>query len=162
VTPKDTAEVLALYRRVAREPGGIARLEDEVSEAYVRKFLASTVADGVGLVATEGSGAIVAEIHAYKPGPYCFSHVLSELTVVVDPAEQGERIGKSIFTAFLQVVSEAHPEVSRVELIARQSNQRAIQMYKSLGFRAEGKLVGRIKNVDGSLESDIPMAWFRV
>jgi len=160
-TPEDTAEVLALYRRVACSPGGIARLEVEVSEAYVRAFLTRTFSDGAGLVAVDESGAIVAEIHAYKPDPYCFSHVLSELTVVVDPATQGKRIGKSIFAAFLQVVSEAHPDICRVELIARESNEIAIKLYESLGFRKEGKLTGRIKNVDGSFESDIPMAWTR-
>jgi len=160
ITAEDTAEVLALYRRVACSPGGIARLEDELSEAYVRAFVTKALSDGIGLVAVDKSGSIMAEIHAYKPEPYCFSHVLSELTVVVDPTTQGKGIGKTIFTAFLQAVSEAHPEVRRVELIARESNEKAIKLYESLGFRKEGKLAGRIKNVDGSFESDIPMAWY--
>ena len=34
----------------------------------------------------------------------------------------------------------------------------AINFYESLGFLREGKLAGRILNVDGSVECDIPMA----
>ena len=33
--------------------------------------------------------------------------------------------------------------------------------YESLGFRQEGEFLSRIRNIDGSLESDIPMAWTR-
>ena len=160
-TVEDAAEIHALYRRVAAKPGGIARLEEEVSGAYVRAFLTRALSDGVALVATDESNAIVAEIHAYKPDPFCFSHVFSELTVVVDPTTQGKRIGKSIFSTLLQAVSESHPDICRVELIARESNEKAIKLYESLGFRKEGRLAGRIKNVDGSFESDIPMAWLR-
>ena len=43
-------------------------------------------------------------------------------------------------------------EIQRVELIARESNQRAIQFYESLGFRIEGRLENRIKNPDAFLE----------
>lgn len=158
-TIEDASEIHALYRRVAAKPGGIARLEEEVSGVYVRAFLTRALSDGVALVVIDKSAAIVAEIHAYTPDPYCFSHVFSELTVVVDPTTQGKGIGKSIIAALLQAVTETHPEIRRVELIARESNEKAIMLYESLGFRKEGKLVGRIRNVDGNFESDIPMAW---
>lgn len=160
-TIEDTAEIHALYKRVAAKPGGIARLEEEISATYVQTFLTRALAEGVALIATDESGSVVAEIHAYSPGPYAFSHVLSELTVVVDPASQGQGAGKSIFNIFLQVVGDDHPDIGRIELIARESNQSAIKLYESLGFRKEGVLAGRIKNVDGSLESDIPMARLR-
>lgn len=157
----DLLQVLSLYRRVAAVPGGIARLSHEVSESYVRSFLHKATADGVALVATSDSGEIVAEIHAYSSGLYCFSHILSELTVVVDPTVQGEGVGRLVFDAFLQSVLDNRPDVLRVELIARESNQNAIAFYKSLGFNVEGLLQSRIKNLDGSMESDIPMAWIR-
>jgi len=58
-------------------------------------------------------------------------------------------------------VLEMRPDIQRVELISRESNRKAILFYESLGFRQEGEFVSRIRNVDGSLESDIPMAWTR-
>jgi len=160
-TIDDVSQVLSLYKRVAAIPGGIARLVDEVDESYVRAFLSKTNANDVALVALDEFEKVTAEIHAYTPGFYCFSHVLSDLTVVVDPCTQGMGVGRLLFERFLTVVTEDRPDIFRVELIARESNQKAIRFYESLGFCQEGKLVSRIKNVDGSMESDIPMAWVR-
>lgn len=156
----DQSGVLALYRRVAAVPGGLARLADEVDEAYVAGFLDRTLADGAGFVAVEGD-RIVGEIHACRPGPFCFSHVLSELTIAVAPEAQGSGVGRRLFEEFLAEVRTNRPEVLRVELIARESNARAIAFYESLGFRREGRMDGRIRNLDGSFEADIPMAWSR-
>ena len=157
----DTSQVLSLYKRVAMIPGGIARLVDEIDESYIRAFLSRATTNGVALVASDESAEIKAEIHAYTPGIYCFSHLLSGLTVVVDPCIQGMGVGRLLFEKFLTVVTEDHPDISRVELIARESNQKGIKFYESLGFRQEGILLSRIKNIDGSKESDIPMAWVR-
>lgn len=160
-TMDDLSQVLSLYKRVAAIPGGIARLDDEVDESFVRAFLSKANANDLALVASDESGEVRAEIHAYTPGIYCFSHVLSDLTIVVDPCTQGTGLGRLLFERFLTFVREDHPEISRVELIARESNRKAIRFYESLGFCQEGILLSRIKNIDGSMESDIPMAWVR-
>ncbi|MGE0622438.1 MAG: N-acetyltransferase family protein [Pseudomonadales bacterium] len=159
--PDDLDAVLALYRRVARVPGGLARLEPEVSREYVAGFLASAHSRGISLVAQAQDGHLLGEIHAYTPGLFCFAHVLSELTIAVDPAAQGLGLGRQLFERFMATVRDERPDVLRVELIARESNARAIGFYEKLGFRREGVFAGRIRNVDGSLESDIPMAWIR-
>jgi ribosomal protein S18 acetylase RimI-like enzyme len=52
-------------------------------------------------------------------------------------------------------------DILRVELIARESNQRAIEFYRTLGFVEEGRFGNRIRNIDNSYEADIPMAWVR-
>jgi putative acetyltransferase len=46
-----------------------------------------------------------------------------------------------------------------VELIARESNLKAIELYQSLGFLIEGRLEMRIKTTDNHYEADIPMGW---
>ncbi|MEO7387233.1 MAG: hypothetical protein ABIX37_09885 [Gammaproteobacteria bacterium] len=46
-------------------------------------------------------------------------------------------------------------------MIARESNRRAIELYRSLGFVEEGRLVERICRPDGGYEADVPMAWIR-
>ena len=157
---EDADRILALYRRVARLPGGLARLENEVDEHYVENFLARSVASGICLLAVDSAGELRGEIHAYTPGIYCFSHVLSELTIAIDPAVQGKGVGRQLFSAFMLGVRQ-HARITRVELIARQSNAKAIGLYESLGFVAEGTLSRRIRNLDGSFEADIPMAWTR-
>ena len=156
----DVVALTSLYRRVATEPGGLARLEAEVDEAYVRGFVMAAMDRGLILVA-ELDGEIVGEIHAYSAGLFCFAHVMGELTIAVDPAAQGAGVGRALFEQLMQTVVEALPDVQRVELIARESNERAIRFYESLGFQREGVFRNRIRNVDGSFESDIPMAWVR-
>lgn len=161
VTIQDAPALLDLYVRVARTSGGLARLEEEVNAEYVEGFLSRTLRSGVAYVAASANRGLIGEIHAYSPALHCFSHVLSDLTIVVDPEAQGMGVGRRIFEAFMTTVEIDRPNISRVELIARKSNVRAIRFYESLGFEREGEFRGRIKNLDGSLESDMPMGWTR-
>ncbi|HEX8328815.1 MAG TPA: N-acetyltransferase [Hymenobacter sp.] len=156
-TPADAPAVRALYQRVARESGGLARQAEEVSAEYVAHFLARSQAQGVGLVA-ELDGAVVGEIHTYASGLQIFSHVLGDLTVAVDASVQGRGLGRQLFGMLLAQVQAQFPEVRRVELLVRETNSRAIALYKQLGFCPEGRLEGRVAGLHG-FEADIPMAW---
>lgn len=157
----DCADVFELYKRVSIVPGGLARMANEVEEEYVRDFVLKTISNGVGYVLISDEAKLVAEIHAYKTGLFCFSHVLSDLTIAVDPAMQGVGVGRQIFEKFMNAVVNEREDISRVELVARESNSKAISFYETLGFKIEGRMLSRIKNSDGSLEADIPMAWIR-
>ncbi|MGK7946352.1 MAG: N-acetyltransferase family protein [Microcystaceae cyanobacterium] len=158
---EDLDLILALYRRVAANSTGLARLAYEIDRAYVLDFLNNAINQGVGLVALDQSKEIKAEIHAYSLGIYRFSHILTNLTLVVDLDSQGQGVGTAIFERFLQKVINEMPHILRVELIACESSQKAIHLYEQLGFKIEGRLENRIMNKDGSLEADIPMAWMR-
>jgi putative acetyltransferase len=157
----DRTALLDLYLRVARVPGGLARLASEIDAAYVDDFLGKALKSGISYVAVTDEDQLAGEIHAYSPGLFCFSHVLGDLTIAVDPETQGMGVGRKLFAALMNDVTSSRPEISRVELIARESNVGAIRFYESLGFAKEGRLRQRIKNPDGSLESDVPMAWTR-
>lgn len=157
---EDAASIRSLYRSVAKIAGGLARLEDEITDDYIEHNLHNGVTRGVCIVA-ESAGKIVGEIHCYPPTPRVFSHVLSDLTIAVAPDFQGHGVGRAIFTHLLNTVTQNRPEILRVELIARESNQKAIAFYQSLGFVIEGAMKGRIHRPDGEFEADIPMAWTR-
>lgn len=157
----DFEKLLSLYEEVAKYPGGIARELDEITEDYVRKFLHNSLEKGLIIVASfPGSDRLVGSIHAYRLGPKVFRHILGELTVVVHPEYQGNQIGKQLFKHFLNEVQNHYPSILRVELIARESNQKALSLYTSLGFIQEGRLEKRILPISGVFEADIPMAWF--
>jgi len=161
---EESVDIHNLYRMVARKPGGLARLETEIDANYIVTIQQNATLSGLMLVALERSGneqLLVGEIHATTPPLYCFSHVLSDLTIVVHPDRQGSGIGRALFNEFMARVQSEFPDISRVELISRETNIKARKFYESLGFKQEGILRGRIKNIDGSLESDIPMAWTR-
>lgn len=157
----DLTRILDLYKAVARIEGGIARLEREVTEAYVKNFILKSVESGLIIVGEnpENPDELIAEIHGYKTGPYVFDHVLSDVTIVVHPHHQGKKIGRTILTIFLEEIAHNRPDIGKVELITREGNLRAISLYQSLGFKIEGRLEMRIRTPEKTYEADIPMGW---
>lgn len=160
--PEDVSAIFALYRAVAAIEGGLARTAEEISEEYVAHFLGKSLESGLCLVAREANdGPVIGEIHSYALGPRVFAHVLGELTIAVHPAKQGLGVGKLLFTELLRQIEHERPDILRVELIARESNRKAIEFYQKLGFNIEGRFENRIRSVGGGYEADIPMAWHR-
>lgn len=158
--PSDVPALLQLYRAVASQAGALARRAEEMDEAYVLGFTGAARERGIELVAEDDLG-LCAEIHASRPSPADFQHVLGELTLVVHPRAQGRGLGKALFTAFLRHVQDSEPSITRIELITRDSNVRARHIYEGLGFVVEGRLQGRVRHPDGRLEDDLFYAWRR-
>lgn len=159
-TSSDFSGIKMLYQTVARQGGGIARTEDEITDDYIRHNLDTALTRGISYVAKVDE-QIVGEIHAYPPAPQLFAHILSDLTIAVHPDFQGAGVGRAIFSALLDEVKQQRPHILRVELFVRQSNLKAIAFYQSLGFEIEGHFQQRVRRSDGNLEADIPMAWIR-
>lgn len=157
---KDHAQLLALYKAVARIPDGIARTPDEVTDDYISGFMRKAAADGIEFVYEE-EGTIGGEIHASRVGVAALSHLLTDLTIAVAPACQGKGVGRALFGALLAEVSERMPHITRVELFARESNVKARALYASLGSVEEGRLRGRVRNARGEIEDDALMGWIR-
>lgn len=160
-TISDESNIAQLYKTVAKTIGGIAREEDEITTEYIHHNLKKSLQSGICFVIDnpENSNELIAEIHCYKPEPKVFHHVFSELTIVIHPMFQGKGLGKQLFTHLLNEISQNHKTILRVELIARESNQKAIDLYTQLGFKIEGRLEKRINVKTGIFEADIPMAW---
>jgi ribosomal protein S18 acetylase RimI-like enzyme len=158
-TPEDVAEVFHLYQAVGQLEGGLARAAEEITANYVSDFCMAASEKGLQLLAFNSNGMLIAEIHAYAIGPKSFKHVYSNLTIAVHPSMQGRGIGKLLFQNFLALISNERQHILRVELIARSSNKRAIELYQQLGFVQEGIMKNRICSANHQLEDDIPMAW---
>jgi putative acetyltransferase len=157
----DLHALISLYKAVARTEDGIARLEYEITEDYVKNFLLKSLASGLIIVGEnpDDETQLIASVHAYKKGIKVFDHVLGDLTLVVHPQFQGKKIGRTLFTIFLEEIGRNRLDVGKVELIARESNTKAIALYQSLGFLVEGRMEMRIKNTHDVYEADIPMGW---
>jgi putative acetyltransferase len=157
----DLPRLIELYKAVARDGGGIARLEHEITEDYVKNFILKSLATGLIIVGEnpDNMDQLVAEIHGYKAGIATFDHVLGDVTILVHPKFQGKKIGRTILTIFLEEIGRNRMDIGKVELIARESNMKAIELYQSLGFKIEGRLEMRIKTPDHNYEADIPMGW---
>ena len=159
---KDFQGIYSLYKKVAERTIGLARSDEEITTLYIQDFMKHATETGVELIIEnpENKEEIIAEIHCYKLKPKVFSHILSELTIVVDPDFHGKGIGKSIFKHLLELIKKHRKDILRVELIARESNNKAIEFYKKIGFNVEGRLENRVKNNYNNFEADIIMAWF--
>lgn len=158
---EDLLKIRDLYRTVARHAASMPAREEDITDEYVSSFLSRSIESGLILVAEhpEDPAMLIAEIHAFNPRPAACKHVYSGLTVVVHPDFQGRKIGRTIFTIFLEEVGINRTGIGRVELVVRESNQKAIRFYQSFGFTIEGRLEMRVKTPDGNYEADIPMAW---
>lgn len=161
-TAGDAAKIFALYKAVGAAPIGIARSPAEVSMAYIENFMQQAAHAGIELVIDHPHNAneIIAEIHCHQPAPKIFSHILGDLTIAVHPAFQGNGLGKKIFTQLLAYITASRPDILRVELFVQESNERAIALYKKIGFIPEGRFEKRVHARHGLVEADIPMAWF--
>ncbi|HTF20451.1 MAG TPA: N-acetyltransferase [Chryseolinea sp.] len=157
----DLHRITNLYKAVSRVEGGIARLEREVTEEYVQHFITESLTTGLIIVAEhpENPNELIAEIHGYKSGPFVFDHVLGDVTLAVHPEHQGQKIGRTILTIFLEEIANNRTDIGKVELVTREGNERALNLYQSLGFRIEGRLEMRIRTPERTYEADIPMGW---
>lgn len=152
-------ELLALYTKVAGISNGIIRNENEITEAFIADLLGKSIDNGLiltGLI----DGKIVGEIHAYTSDIYAFQHILTDLTIVVDPDHQGKGIGRKLFDTFLNKVTTEFTHIKRIELYTREYNKRNVKFYESLGFINEGRQKDKIFISPSKFETPLHMAWF--
>ena len=158
-TIDDIPDLIHLYREVARVSQGIARTETEVTEAYLNGLYQQVTQQGLMLVGVNPiTNELIAEMHASKYGLHIFNHILTNVTIVVKPAYQGQGIGKALFETFLREVDDHWPEVGRIELESRSSNQKSIGLYQSLGFVQEGRMSHKTRNSNGVYEDSLLFA----
>ena len=160
-TRQDAEAIRQLHRRVARISQGIARTEPELTEPYFDGLFDTVEQYGLMLIAIDETGQLIAEIHASKYGIHIFEHILTGLTIAVHPEYQGRGVGKQLFQAFFNETGRVFPEVTRIELESRASNEKSIGLYKSVGFVEEGRMWNKTRNADGSFEDSLLMAWYR-
>jgi ribosomal protein S18 acetylase RimI-like enzyme len=151
-TIEDMTGIHALYRRAA-DGQGLARRESEMTATFVAGFLTHALKEGLSLVLL-CDDEIVGEIHAAVQKPKQFAHVMSDLTIALDPRVQGRGQGRALFQTLIDDVRANFPQVRRIELGCRESNTRAIALYESLGFRMEGRLKGRVYDEAGDFYED--------
>ncbi|WP_426015082.1 GNAT family N-acetyltransferase [Caulobacter sp. DWR2-3-1b2] len=155
--PEDAAAILALHRRVAAEPGGLARQPEEVTEDYVAHAMSAADDGGFNLLAVGADGGLCGELHVERMKVRIFAHVLTDLTVAVDPVWQGRGVGSALFRALIEAARQASPPVRRIELWTGAANLGAQRLYQRLGFQIEGRMIARGRLPDGGVDDDIVM-----
>lgn len=157
---EDIDAIRVLYHKITKVPDGIIRRKEEITQEYVRGFLKKSLANGISLTACKKDGYIIGEIHAHTPPIFAFQHLLTDLTIMVDPDFHGQGIGRALFETFLSKVQTEFWHIYRVELFVREHNEKNIRFYKSLGFVNEGRQKGKIFMGQGLLQTPLHMVWF--
>jgi len=162
IKPAETGQqfqLISLYKKVADAPNGIIRKKHEIDEEYISGILKCSIKSGLILVGIIDD-IIVGEIHAYTPNIYAFQHIITGLTIVVDPKYQGKGIGRMLFEEFLETVKNKYSHILRIELYVREHNERNVKFYESLGFINEGRQEFKIFSTKSEFETPLHMAWF--
>lgn len=149
--PSDAPGVAALLREAA-VPGRSLAAEDEIDEAAV----ALDIAEGLGLRVVADRGAEVVGFLKVVPGELASLARTGQLQMAVRRHEQGKGIGAGLLRFAIDWANAG--AVDRIELFVRESNIRAIELYRRFGFVEEGRLRGRVRLPDGKHVDDLVMA----
>ena len=139
---------------VARERRWIGLVEGppvEASRAFVKHVLEG---GGVHLVAVDAHSRVVGWCDIERRRMEGFRHV-GRLGIGLLAEARGRRLGRRLMMEAIQAAQRQGME--RIELEVFASNERAIALYQSLGFRHEG-LKRRVRKLDGRYEDDVIMA----
>lgn len=153
----DAPLLASAEREIARVPGLLASRPEEIDDDAVRRMIVALNEGGRGnyLVAEEG-GEIVGHALLDSLTLAVTSHVV-RLTIAVNVGAQGRGVGRALMERLL-LWARSNPRVEKVELQVRSSNERAIGLYRSLGFAEEGRKSRRLKIGPGEYLDDVYMA----
>lgn len=153
----DAIAIAAGERATAETPGMLVGRPGEIPlHAYASKI--DHLETHGRYVVAEEVGAVVGHAFLDPFDMIANSHAF-RLTIVVHPAHVGRGIGRALLQDLLDwAASDAR--VHKVELLVRATNERAIGLYRKLGFVEEGRFRRRVKLPDGSFVDDLAMAWF--
>ncbi len=154
--------ILKLYQKVAPRGGGITRFFGDTvinshDQHYIdfKKFGKQLVID-----ARNSGGKMIAELYCFTPAQQAFSHVLTDLTIVIAAGNDQKKMTTILLARLLEHVESDRPDILRVELLLREGNAISMALYKKFGFKIEGRFDKRICKSKGHFEAEIPMVWF--
>jgi ribosomal protein S18 acetylase RimI-like enzyme len=146
--PSDASQVAALLRQVA-ETGVSFASPDEIDDARVEQDLA----EGLGLRVVAERHGEVAGFLKLDPGRYVSVSRTARMQLVVRRDVQGKGIGQELLRAAISWAEGG--AVDRIEVFVRETNVRALDLYKRFGFVEEGRLRQRVRLPDGRRVDDV-------
>ncbi len=157
----DEEKIFRLYKKSSEVKEGLARAPEEITNKYIKEYISNTINKGLGIIILDENQVEVAVLLSYKNEPKTFTPTIGNMSLAVNPDFIGYGVGKKIFTYYINEITNNFPEIQRIELNVRQTNQRAIDIYKSVGFVVEGVMKNRLLDSNSKLSDDTFMAWYR-
>jgi RimJ/RimL family protein N-acetyltransferase len=155
--PEDAATLAEAEREIAKVPGRLASLPDELTdEGFREKIIALANNDSAAFLVMECDGKIVGHAVLEPHKLATASHVVF-LTIAIHEGYQGKGLGRTLLEHLIKW-AKAHKKIEKFEIQVRSSNTRAIKLYESLGFLQEGRKTKRLKYGPDNYQDDIYMA----
>jgi ribosomal protein S18 acetylase RimI-like enzyme len=152
----DDAELLvAAEREIVRTPGLLVSDPDEIRVEDFRAAIARAEAGWGHFLLAELDGAPVAHAWLDPLGRRRVRHV-AHLTIAVHEGFQGRGLGKVLLSALIER-ARTDPTLAKIELNVRATNERAVRLYRSLGFVQEARWSRRVRLGPSEWVDDIGM-----
>lgn len=156
-TDGDAARIAAAEWSTAEIPGRLIQRPGEIPTAAFAMKIRELRSLGSYWV-VEDEGRLVGHCFLEPMKMAGNAHVFT-LNIVVHPGETGRGIGPALMAHLLQW-ARTRPELRKIELLVRATNERAVSLYKKFGFAEEGRLRDRVLTSEEKFVDDLVMAWF--
>ncbi|MCA1054115.1 GNAT family N-acetyltransferase [Rossellomorea aquimaris] len=162
VKPGDAEALLAISTSIISEGAYFIRVPEESEEMspdqqreHIQKVLKN---DRETMIVAEIDGEVVGSVDFRSHHLKRLAHTGS-ISMSVSENYRNMGIGKNLLKALLDW-AEQHPHIEKVSLGVFSTNQRAISLYKRLGFIEEGRKIKEFKLDDNHYADDILMYKF--
>jgi L-amino acid N-acyltransferase YncA len=153
IRPPQTSDLDALLEFFARVPEGERTFfkEEVLDRATVERWLAADRGRrGIAL----GDGRVIGYVAVIRLAGW--SDHVGEVRLVVDPAERGRGLGRTLARWALVQALDCGMRKLYVEVVAEQEG--AVAMFTALGFQAEGLLRDHVRDQAGTLRDLVLLA----
>lgn len=154
---EDAATLAKGEREIAKTPGYLASRPHELKDISFReKIVSLSKSENGKYVVIESEGEIVGHALLDPLKLEVTAHVV-DLTIAIYEGRQGNGFGRSLLAHLIEW-AKLNPNIEKIMLHVRSSNQRAIELYQKMGFLVEGVRIKQIKLGPNSYVDNIAMA----
>jgi RimJ/RimL family protein N-acetyltransferase len=157
----DADAVAALLLHVSETTDQVVTLPEERrrdAEAWRRQFASFERSEDALWLLAEADGAPVGSLDFRAASRHRLAHT-GDFGLNVHASWRGRGVGRALLDALLSW-SRAHPRIEKVALGVFSTNAPAIALYRSMGFREEGRRVAEVRLGPGCYVDNVNMYVF--
>ena len=161
-TLADAADLMALHRSVLEEGRYFITLAEEFHNSLERQRIIMRqliTQDNCCMLLARAQGQLVGMVLIRGGFLRRMAHV-GKLEIFMRSDCRGQGAGRTLMEAALQWARE-HAVITKIGLSVFEDNERAVQLYRSMGFQVEGRRLGEYQDPDGTMRGDLLM-WIGV
>jgi ribosomal protein S18 acetylase RimI-like enzyme len=153
ITEQDIEQFRQAVGNVAREKLYLAFL-DSPSTEMAKDFILNNIRESWPHVVAVSSNKIIGWCDIVGSNRHACVH-LGTLGIGIEKEYRGSGIGRQLINKALELAENRG--LTRIELAVREDNNRAIHLYKTLGFKVEGMHIKSLL-IDGKYYNQVSMA----